>query len=217
VIIVFLICCFKSILTETKVKIHENEIPDEMKDHAIALAVEGFESNTDLNVIASKISNEFNTLYGNDWYCFIGPIGTVSHFNAMPNTLLRFSSELTQVLLFKPSFVTQKNLISNALRNTTKLTVIKSEMNDEMQKKLLDITLTALKLFNNFESIAKNISDSLDATYGKYWNCFVGHNGTHAYARYINETYISFIVGEIQFVLFQTSQPTQKVNKYKTF
>jgi hypothetical protein len=57
----------------------------------------------------------------------------------------------------------------------------------------------------------------LDATYGKYWNCFVGHNEKYAYARYINETYISFIVGEIQFVLFQTSRPKQKVNKYKTF
>jgi hypothetical protein len=187
---------------------------DEMKDHAIALAVSEFGNNTDLDTIAKKISNEFNTLYGSDWYCFIGPTDTVSHFNAMPNTLLRFSSELTQVLLFKPSVVSQKDLISNALRNL-KVNVTKSEMSVEMQEESLNVTLLALKLFDNYGSIAKNISDSLDAMYGKFWHCFVGHTETYAYVRYINGTYISFIVGEIQFILFQTNQPIVKVNKYK--
>jgi len=91
------------VCNENKLNIIQNEMTDDMKSFVFGAASTLFNIKNDLNSIANRLSQVLNEQYGNEWYCIVGATGLASHIpETMPNTLLWFSYNSTQVILFKP-------------------------------------------------------------------------------------------------------------------
>jgi hypothetical protein len=83
-------------------KIHSNEMVPEMKDYAIAIAIEATRISTDLSDVSHKLVEEFNKKYGKNWECIVSKeeIGLdVSH---EPGTLISFTILSSNLMLFMP-------------------------------------------------------------------------------------------------------------------
>ncbi len=74
-----------------------------MKNEAIGLVLTEIHNKTNLTEIALKLSNEFNSKYGIQWFTIIGNNGYVSQLETEPNTLLWFSYSITANNAFKPA------------------------------------------------------------------------------------------------------------------
>lgn len=194
------------------VVIHVNELADEsMKNEAIDMSVTAVNNNTNLTIIAHKLVNNFNSKYGRMWICIISTSPLISAFESQTNTLLSFTYNSTQVVLFKPKSLTPIDMMEEAKHFD--ITITNSEMSIDMQNRIINTVSKAINNSNDFHKIAKNITDTFDDIYGKYWHCFVGPIGMNGYVRYIEGTFVSLNIRQLQFVLFQTNQPKFKVSQ----
>jgi hypothetical protein len=114
---------------ESKFKIIVVNMSPSMEKHALGAALLAIESNLDPNKIATSIAEEFDQAYGYHWFCLVGPEGFVSHIDAVNNTLIWFTYNTTQIILFKPIQLTPLDIISEARRlDRLNINVVKNEM-----------------------------------------------------------------------------------------
>jgi hypothetical protein len=85
-------------------------------------------------------------------------------------------------------------------------------MTESMKEHIIGVSLIAVRAFDNFESISKNISASLETLYGYHWVCSVNPKSGKINAKYFANTMISFIIADIQITTFQTNIPLFKVS-----
>ncbi len=161
--------------------------------------------------MAEKITNGLKHEFGSKWICFVGPIGLVSHFEAAKNSTLWFSNANVQFIVFRPLPQTQDDYLSDARKSNPKIHLLRDEMTESMKNEVISISLTAINNYNNFESIANNISAALQLQYGYIWNCFLSAIESNFSTKYISKTLISFKVEEIIIIIFQTHSPNIKV------
>jgi hypothetical protein len=166
-----------------------------------------------LEAIASKLINYFSKEYGGQWYCTIAAEQFAAKFDSQPNSLIWFSLGSTHIILFKPGFMYPKDLIQESKHSNPKIGFVKNEMDNKMSNFAINISLNAIKAFDKFDLIAKNISQIFDEEYGKYWNCIIGQKGIDASVGYVNGSYVNAIIDDLEIVLFQTNQPQYKVYK----
>ncbi len=104
-LIILSICLFllklNVIECEVKISIIKNEMPLDMETQATGLVIDEVKRNQTLDSIALKLTQDFNQIYGPQWFCFIGHNSVGSHFDPQPKTLLWFSYDTTNVILFK--------------------------------------------------------------------------------------------------------------------
>jgi hypothetical protein len=100
--------------------------------------------------------------------------------------------------------MSENDLIEDSRNINSKITIIRNEMNDAMKSSAQVIAIIALKSLNNFQLISQNITKSFDTLYGLQWHCIVGEMGFDSDSNHINGTFLSFTIGCIQIMLFQT-------------
>jgi len=207
-LLIALIVCTQS-NAETKFQIIASNVTESMKNLALGTALTAFETTTDPNLVATKLAEEFNEVYGHHWFCLIGPQGFVSHFDATDNTLLWFTYNNIQIILFKPIQSTPLDIISDARKlDRLNINIIKNEMDETMKENAILLTTLAVKSFNSFEKIATNITATFDKLYGQFWHCIVGPKGSHAEVKYVNGFYISFTIDDLEILIYRTNQPS---------
>ncbi len=86
---------------EVKISIIKNEMPQDMETQATGIVIDEVKRNLTLDSIALKLTQDFNQIYGSQWFCFIGHNSVGSHFDPQPKTLLWFTYDTTNVILFK--------------------------------------------------------------------------------------------------------------------
>ncbi len=210
----FLLIFIPFVLSENKFKIIKNDMRENMKDLAIGIAMVAIEENLDFNGIATKLTNGFNSEYGSDWICFVGSTNLSSHFEASPNTTIWFTIGSVQIVLFKPMdrVKSKYQYIIDARKQDSVLSIVKNEMNETMKEHIIGVSLIAIKTFNDFESISKNISASLERSYSYHWVCSISPKSGEIYAKYFPNTMLSFTIADLQIILFQTNIPLFKVS-----
>ena len=57
---------------------------------AVGVIIDQMKNNQTLDMIAQRLTQDFNKLYGREWFCFIGKDNIGSHFVAEPQTQLWF-------------------------------------------------------------------------------------------------------------------------------
>jgi len=77
--------------------------------------------------------------------------------------------------------------------------LIETSLKGQMNSELMEISAQALTMFNDFSSIAKFISKTIDETHSPHWHCVIGFK-THFHSEnnHINFSNSSFIALEIQ-------------------
>ncbi len=129
---------------------------------------------------------------------------------------MQFSFNGIHALLFKPAFLSQSELISESRHKNAKIKINANEMHDVMKTYAQITTTIAIKSFNNFDQISQNITNSFNEKYGHQWNSIVGEIGVVSNAEHIVGTMISFSIGEMQIIIYQTTAEKSKV-KVKVF
>jgi hypothetical protein len=209
IILVFLL--IQTVLSvDNNFKIIKNEMPEQMKDSVLGITLSAFIKLLNYNEMSRKITNEMTLLFGSHWICLIGPLGLVSHFEAEPNSTIWFTHENTQIIIFKPMDRSQSESISisSARKSNPKIKLIKNEMNVSMKENSILVSLDAINSYDDFTTIAKNISETFQQLYGYKWNCFVSLTKIDHKIDYISNTLISLRIDTINIVLFQTYNPS---------
>jgi hypothetical protein len=93
------------VISDDSIQVMRYTMSQFMKNRAINLVQNGFSNQMDLSNIATNLTTDFDTQYGSEWFCIIGPIGYVAHFNFDRNTLLWFRINEIEVILYKPNQV----------------------------------------------------------------------------------------------------------------
>lgn len=195
------------------VKVIINEMPESMKYVAIGKSIEALQQSNDYYNISSNLVKDFNTLYGPQWFCLVGLTGfieSLSHIDSTPNTLLWFTYNNLQVILFKLITINaqlkQGDIIENAKKlNVSDIQVIYNELNDEMKSAAILSALEAFKGNNNFKDISGHMAATFNDKYGKQWFCVIGNvygDSVHE-TNFIRGNYIRFNVGEANVLLFK--------------
>jgi hypothetical protein len=81
--------------------IHSNEMTPEMRDHAIATALEATENLPKLDDFANNMVKEFNKKYGQNWQCIVSNDVVGLNVSHESGTLISFTILQTNVILFK--------------------------------------------------------------------------------------------------------------------
>lgn len=110
--IVLLLSLLSSIRGDDSVQVIKYTMPLWMRVRATYLIQNCFDNQMELSKIATNLTTDFNTNYGSEWFCIIGPIGYVAHFNYEENTLLWMSINEIEIILFKPMQVLNLHKIS---------------------------------------------------------------------------------------------------------
>jgi hypothetical protein len=192
---------------ENDFKIEINEMTEDMKDFVLGKALSVIGQKMNYNQIAEKLTTGMNHEFGSKWICLVGPIGLVSQFEAEVGSKIWFSYESTQIILFKPLRSTDIDLIKDARKSFPKYKILKNEMAESMKEHAVTLTSVALNKFDDFKSIAANISSSFKILYGHTWNCYVSRKYIDYATEYIPNTFISFEIEEIQITMFQIFKP----------
>jgi hypothetical protein len=69
------------------------------------------------------------------------------------------------------------------------------------------VSKIAIKSYNNFHQISQNITNSFGEKYGQQWNTIVGEIGINTSVEHLIGSLISFSIGEMQIIIYQTSPP----------
>jgi len=88
-------------------------------------------------------------------------------------------------------------------------------MNEVMKTNAQVVSMIAIKTFNNFHQISQNISNSFNEKYGKQWNSIVGEIGIDTSVEHIVGSLISFSVGEMQIVIYQSDDKNTQIKVKK--
>jgi hypothetical protein len=183
-------------------KIEANDMSENMKDFVLGKALSAISQSMTYNQIAEKIVSGLKEEFGSKWICLIGPLGLVSHFEAMSGSTLWFSNGNTQIIVFKPLPEPQSFYIFDARKSNPKITIINNEMTEVMKDMAISMSEIAINAYNDFHTISANISVSFQKLYGNQWNCFVTTSGINYTTNYVPNTFISFEVEEIFIILY---------------
>ncbi len=84
-------------------------------------------------------------------------------------------------------------------------------MNETMKEHIIGVSLIVIKIFNDFESISKNISASLERSCVYHWVCSISSKSGEIYAKHFSNTMLSFTIADLQITLFKTNVSLFKV------
>jgi hypothetical protein len=85
-------------------------------------------------------------------------------------------------------------------------------MTEPMKEHAITLSSVVLNKFDDFKSMATNISSSFKILYRHTWNCYVSRKYIVYSTEYIPNTFISFEIGEIEITNFQSFRPNLIVN-----
>jgi hypothetical protein len=85
-------------------------------------------------------------------------------------------------------------------------------MTKPMKKHAITLSSVAYNKFDDFKSMATNISSSFKILYRHTWNCYVSRKYIDYSTEYILNTFNSFEIEEIQITNFQTLRHNLVVN-----
>jgi hypothetical protein len=206
-VLISVLIFIKLVSSQTNYKIIHSEFSENMKDHAIGIAVVAENERVNHTELAKRLRNGFNQEYGPEWVSIVGQ-NLASDFKQSPNTAFWFSMGDLQILLFKPGLKGEYDYVSDARKRNAVLTVVKNEMTEAMKEHALVISLISLKSYNDFKSISANISSSLELFYKQHWVCSVSIKSSQITSGYIKDTFISLTIEDIQITIFQiNTQP----------
>lgn len=96
-----LLILFIIIRVDAELKIIKQEMNEEMKYQALGLYVNEVLDHHNYTLITKAMVKLFNADYGPQWQCIVGPVGFETNINATSKTLLWFTYNSTQVILYK--------------------------------------------------------------------------------------------------------------------
>lgn len=148
-------------------------------------------------------------MYGTHWGVVVGSPEYGMAIDAENGTLCVVEVDRTKVAIYKTSKLTETDLIESPFKSNAHSVVINTDMSTKMKESAFTVAMRAFgdKKLNSFDKIAKNVSDTFDVLYGKYWQCFVGPLGAKHRFRYVKGTRIALQLGEAQVDLFRSNNP----------
>jgi hypothetical protein len=150
--------------------------------------------------------------FGNPWIILVGKSTTGLSIDPIPKTFLSFSYEDIYLEMFKPLFAISAPdaILESRITNPT-ITIHKTELETEHENFAVEVIKKAIHALNDFDSIAKNITEILNKKFGDFWQVFVGTNPIETNSNHINGTYIHVTIEQIIIILFQTNAQQNKV------
>src|SRR5258708_4200593 len=108
--------------------VHRNDLPEESKAIALATVLTDLESGLTLNLVSDKLVTQFVNKYGGQWFSTISTTQFVSTFEAQPHSLIWFSYDNVNVVLFRPGLQTPAELLYGAKQILDNVTLVATEM-----------------------------------------------------------------------------------------
>jgi dynein light chain LC8-type len=75
-------------------------------------------------------------------------------------------------------------------------------MSESMQEVAFELAVRAMDRYNSWGDMAEYIKDEFDRRYDPAWQCIVGNFG--CYVTHKANCYLTFSIGETQFLLFRS-------------
>ncbi len=215
-VIVFLSIClqFQCIFCYNEfLKIHKNEMNQEIKDYVIEQALVASENETDMNNVSRKIINEMNQKYGQSWNCLTGTNTSFDGINieSKEKTFIWFSYKDRNFIVFK-SF---SDPLAEAQKSDAKLVIIKDGMSESMKNLTLVMVKQAIIAFSHTEYISEHMVKMLEGKYGYSWFCIIGSTGnddkiTKTFGK---QAFLSLKIESLLITIFQVKNDAKDCDK----